>query len=118
MILAMRAASFEFLTTLAVLYHRHGCWDRSLLYAITAAKLNLWSPRLVLVMASSFLKLDEPEQAIAVLSRFETGEDSTEFKPNLAEQICAFALLRRAHLRTKDLTNALRYTKKINELNE
>lgn len=105
----------RYLSSLAVLYHRHGATDRALLYGVAAAKLGMWSPSLALTLASLFLKSGEPEQAGAVLSRFDAGERLLNSAPSAREMACASSLMSRVLLRTGDKSGARKHTQRMQE---
>ena len=97
------------LSSLAILYHRHGANDRALLYGIAAAKCGDWSPSLALVVGSLFLRHNEPGQAEAVLSRFFHDQVLLTTSPDLHQMANAAKLMARAKLRLGDKEDARHY---------
>lgn len=101
------------LCSLALLHFRHGSSQRALLYGMAAARLGHWTPTLVLVLAAVFLRLGYPDQAQAVLSRFEAPQTNLMQMPKDEEIRSARRLMARAALGLGDFAAARQHGSKV-----
>ena len=105
----------KYLCSLALLYHRHGASERALLFGLAAAKLGVWTPSLALTLGSLFLRLGEPDQAQAVLSRFQDDGELLDGNPTQTETLHALKLMARTALRLGNKEKAQDYTSRIKQ---
>jgi len=94
------------ISSLAVLYYRHNDPARALAFGLAAMRLGLVTPQVVLLVAASFLKTGDAEQALAALSRFDNSAARFAEKPTGAQQSAAALLKAKALFRTGALTEA------------
>lgn len=86
----------ERLRQLALVYLRHADAPRALALGISALRYGPATPNLMLLIANAFLKVGEPEQALAALSRFETPETLLSRMPSEVELVAYRAMTARA----------------------
>lgn len=65
----------EVLSSLALIYLRHGDPARAMVLSLAAMSMGDLTPSTILIVAESMLRAGDPEQALAVLTRFERGSD-------------------------------------------
>lgn len=95
------AGAAHVVAALARLYLRHGDAARALALGLAAMRLAPPEPRLVLLVAATFLRTGEPEQTLAALSAIDSGT-RVAHPPDTREQAAAAFLRAKALHRLGD----------------
>jgi predicted Zn-dependent protease len=92
---------------LAAIYLKHNDAARAIVLSLLAMKLGPPEPYLALIAASAFLRTQEPEQALAVLSRFENSAEKLSREPSPLEVAAYELLLAKASYTLGDTTRSV-----------
>lgn len=86
------------LTSLGLLYLRHGDAPRALVLGLTALAMGDRRPQAALMVADALLQASDPEQALAVLTRFDQPDMLTP-QPDTTQRAACHHLRARALMR-------------------
>lgn len=106
--------SGKVLSSLGLVYLQHGDELRALVLGLSALSLGDASPRTGLLIADALLKKGDPEQTLAVLSRFEGTAEKLSNPPNETETKAKDYLKAIALYRCGDLAAAKMALTKLN----
>ena len=95
----MGAPAGDLVASLALMYLRHADAPRALALGLAAMKQGPVRAELALLVATAFLRTGDPEQALAVLERFDFAPDGFPVPPDTDERAAALVLKAKAEHR-------------------